>query len=303
MVISAGIHLSPLVLPLAALIGGIAWFLPVLASLAAGLIGSKTQPKGPKMPPVGSPMYDYLTTGMIPGSEQGGGGGSSSESTTNFGQTQTTDMSTFPFITDQYKGIEGLLRARVMDRLLQGSSLPVGYEEQGIADINKTYDATNRGVSNQLLNMGLMDSKGPTATALSTVGAARAGDIGRFRTQLPLQERQMANEDMNLSAQIMDLFGKGQRTKGTVKTSGSSTTSAHSSSSGGGHGPVFDPSAWDKLQQYQPKSKLPSFFNNMLGTLGLFAGSGAFGGKGGGGAAKLPSGPDYGWLSNFVPGR
>jgi hypothetical protein len=54
---------------------------------------------------------------------------------------------------------------------------------------------------------------------------ARAGDLADMRGNLPLLERQMQNEDVNLAASLQNMFGKGQDTTSSQWSSGQSSGS------------------------------------------------------------------------------
>lgn len=96
--------------------------------------------------------------------------------------------------------IRNLLFQHIQDRLNQPSALPAGYESQGIQGINHTYDVARQSAGNDLTARGLSTS--PVAGAvMGASNDARAGDISRFQTSLPMLNRQMQDQDLGLASQ------------------------------------------------------------------------------------------------------
>lgn len=263
------------------------WVIPAIisgASLLPSLFGG-----GPKKTiyEKGSPMYDYLTTGMLPGR-----GGSSSSSTS----TTVSDMSSFPFFTEEFKGLGDMVRKVAENRLRNPTSLPAGFEATGVRNINNTYEGALQGVIDKLSTMGQLGSPGNPA-AVAGSDRARAGDIASFRTNVPLLERQARTEDTNLAAQILESFGKGTRQKGKTTTT--------TKSSGGGGGPTFDPSGLlaNEARNNQP-SAFGQGFNSLLSTLGFLYGSGAFGNTGGASGKSTSTNWQPSWMGGgAIPGN
>jgi hypothetical protein len=141
----------------------------------------------------------------------------------------------------------GPLQQRVLQlaqQRLAGSSLPAGYETGGIKSINSAYDLVHQNLANSLTGRGLATS--PVAGAAETAfSGARAGDVGTFRANLPLVERQLQTEDLGLAT---NLLGQGR---------GATTTTT----AGGG---------------------LAGGFENLSGLLGYLMATGAFKAPGGG---------------------
>jgi len=204
------------------------FIIPAIAAVA----GHYLQPKKTISELVpGSPLETYLRTGMMPGS------GSSNSSTTNSNTTQKIDITNSPFFTPEFQNLGTMLRERAENRLRAGSALPPGFEASGIRGINESNAGGQQAVINRLVAMGLSGSPGPAAQALTGFETKRAGQLADFRTNLPLLERQMSNEDMQLIQGILQAMGVGTRQKGTTTTTGTSQTNSHGGSSGS-----FDPS-------------------------------------------------------------
>lgn len=135
-----------------------------------------------------------------------------------FGHDSSTTSSTTPTLAPQYSPLEQLVLGRITARLQNPTGLPAGYATGGIRQINSTYDAIGQTLNNRLSARGLASS--PVAGAAETkLQTSRGGDIGTFRANLPLVERQMQNEDLNAAAGILSQ-GRGSTTTGTSTTGG-----------------------------------------------------------------------------------
>lgn len=289
-----GIHTGvPWLLPMVMGSVGIAWFIPIIAGLAASYLANRNKGGGmnqgshsavdPGVPPIG-PQGDLIFeqgSPYWPGSQPtfpsnafgqqqggGGGGGSNSYSTT----TQTVDMSTFPFITPEYANLGNLVKGKAEGLLNQPNALPRGYQANGIANINDIFDIANQSTGNRLVGAGL---QGPIeASAYGNSDAQRAKALAGFQNDLPLKERELHNENLQLAATILEAFGKGQKQKGTTKT----VTNASSSGGGGGGGSIPQtPLIGDALlQQYMNRGNQGSsgtdWFSKALGYASLIAG-------------------------------
>jgi hypothetical protein len=162
-------------------------------------------------------------------------------------KSQQTSTST-PTLSPQFQPLQALLLQQAMKRL-QGGGLPQGYENQGVAGINKTFGLADMALQNRLTARGLGRSN-IAGSALGRLETGRAGAIGQFENSLPLLQRDLQNEDLQ--------FGQGLLGMGR----GTATTGTGTNTSGGGIGGGFED------------------FASMLGYL---MGQGAFGGKKGGG--------------------
>jgi hypothetical protein len=133
--------------------------------------------------------------------------------------TQATAQAAAPTFDPASAGLRGQV-ANIIAGRLNDNSLPAGYETGGIQNINKSYDAVNAKIASDLTARGLNSSPvAGTVTARSDL--ARAGDIGGFRTQLPLMARQLQNQDIGLADQFANL---GRGTTSTGSSTGETAT-------------------------------------------------------------------------------
>lgn len=151
---------------------------------------------------------------------------STSTSRTN----STTKTSTRPVITDQYKELEGMFRGLMTNRLQKGATLPYGYKEKGARDINATYAGAESAARNLAARRGL---SGEAALGLAMpIETGRARNIADFLVDVPLKERQLQTEDIELAGRLAQIFGLGSdsvsntlsNTVGTSQGTSSSTS-------------------------------------------------------------------------------
>lgn len=134
-----------------------------------------------------------------------------------------------PFVTDEYKKQDDLIRGVIENRLSRGSSLPPGYEANAIRAINQASAGGAAAAQNAAARRGL---SGQQVFGLNApIQMARAGQIADLRGNVPLLERQMMNEDMALSGQRQAQFGTGQERQGYETSSRRSRTDESSSGS------------------------------------------------------------------------
>lgn len=167
-----------------------------------------------------------------------GNRGKTSKST----NTSTTTTNLSPGAT----GLNDQLLSMIRGRLSAPSALPQGYEAGGIRDINSVFDVINQSKNANLTARGLSDS--PVA-GIGTDNA-RAGEIAKFTSGLPLVNRQLENENMDFASRLFSLQPRSQTTTG----SGTNT---------------------------QPGNMLGGGLDSLASMLGFLMGQGAFG-KGGG---------------------
>lgn len=158
-----------------------------------------------------------------------------------------SSQSTTPTLDPSMQPLQNTVLAMIQKRLGDGS-LPAGYEANGLKGINAANAGADMNLNANLTARGLASS--PIAgNALLRSSIARQGQIGTFESNLPLVQRQLQNEDLGLSGDIL----RGGRGFSTTREEG-----------GGAAG------AFTNLAQY----------------MGYLSGKGAF--KGGGGANGLP---------------
>lgn len=248
----------------------------LLGNLFGG--GNKNKNSGLTFAP-GTPMHEWLTTGMLPGS---GGGGGSSTSTTTSNQTQNINRTITPFVTGEYAPGANLVRMALENRVRFPAQFPQGALANAITSTNRTYDVAEGALLNRLSAMGLTSS--PAATVpLATLARGRTSDIAQFRNNLPMMQREMQTQDLQLLQSLIQTLGLGQREQGKITTSGTSTTKG--SSSGSGSGPRFDPQGPLSYMQMMQQNRGTGFWD-MLPQLGYMVARGVFDSKGSGKSTK-----------------
>lgn len=127
-------------------------------------------------------------------------------------QRQQQTSTTTPTLDPAYGPLQQMLISQATQRL-QGNSLPANYEAGGVAAINRTHDLVSQGANNSLVSRGLAQS--PVAGAVDArLANSRAGDIGNFRANMPVVQRELQNQDFGNIAQLLN-FGRGSTTTGT----------------------------------------------------------------------------------------
>jgi len=146
-----------------------------------------------------------------------------------------------PIEYPQWTSLGDLTRTMVEENL-RNKGLPSGFEEEGISNINTTYDALRQALENRLTSRGI--SRGGIAAAGDiNLELARGSDIAGFRRQLPTLARDMQLQDIQ---QAMSLFA--MRPKGYAASGQSEGQSTYS----------------------------PSMFDSIASVAGLVAGLGGF---------------------------
>lgn len=292
------VGVAGLLLPLAV---GIAWWVPWAVSAGLSLFGKKKESDQQKKSQIPLPQafQDFLSTGMLPTTAAppltttG-----TSSSTTNSNDLETRDLvgtsMSAPFITPEYGALGGLVRQFAEQRLGAPSALPRSYVGMGLRNINQGFDAVNRALANRLSASGLAGS--PAAVpAMARSEIARGAQAADFLGQIPMQERNLRNEDLAMASNLLAQFGRGTQgmttDRGTIRRTGTSTTSGQTSSTETGRQqPTIDPAMWATLVQLLNSTpKGSSLWSSLSSLLGMLAGSGAFQG-GGGKGGSFPSG-------------
>ena len=216
----------PLALPLIA--GG--------ASLLSGLFGNRAKSNQAKDQAnlYNNWLKQYMGTGQnLFGQAQAGGWNpfgpqtSTSTGTTSSQGGGSQSYSNRPVITGEYQGIDQLMRGIMTGRLSNPSSLPAGYASNQARAINQSYEGADAAARNMAASRGL---SGEQAYAVaSPANRARAGALADMRGNIPLLERQMQNEDIQMAQALQAAFGRGEAgqsqssTWNTGQTSGSQT--------------------------------------------------------------------------------
>lgn len=137
---------------------------------------------------------------------------------------QNMDQFARPEILPDYKNMESMFRGVLENRLKRPTALPPGYAERAVAGINQAYAGGDTAARNAAARRGL---SGEQALALQTpLQNARSGDIADLLAGLPLKERDLQNEDVQLASALTQAFGTGQRSTGssTSTTKSNQTT-------------------------------------------------------------------------------
>jgi hypothetical protein len=207
--------------------------LPILAggaSLLSGLFGNRAKNNQAKEQAnlYNNWLKQYMGTGQNLMAQAQAGGWNPFGPQTSTSQSTTSSsggghQSTTPTITGNYQGIDALMRNIMTGRLGSPSSLPAGYASNRTRAINQSYEGADQAARNMAASRGL---SGEQAYAVaSPSNRARAGDIADMRGEIPLLERQMQNEDVQLAANLQKMFGTGQDTTSSQWSSGQSSGS------------------------------------------------------------------------------
>jgi len=186
-------------------------------------------------------MPTGIGTGLLLSSIIGGGSSIVGGALANKAKQGSTSTTT-PTYDPQSQALRDLVYKQISDRLTGPGADLSGYTTSGLQDINKAYDASATATNNNLAARGL--SRSPVAAAVdANRNLARAADIGRFTSSIPLLQRQLQTEDLGLAQNV---FNSGR---------GSTGTGAATTTEGGGAGGAF---------------------SNLSQMLGFLIGSGAF---------------------------
>jgi hypothetical protein len=148
------------------------------------------------------------------------------QTSTSQGTTSSSgggSQSMTPTITGNYQGIDSLMRNIMQGRLGNPSSLPAGYASNQARAINQSYEGADQAARNMAASRGLSGEQ--SYAIASPANRARAGALADMRGNLPLLERQMQNEDVQLAANLQKMFGTGQDTTSSQWSSGQSSGS------------------------------------------------------------------------------
>lgn len=221
---------------------------------------------------------------------------STSTGTTSSQGGGSQSYSNRPVITGEYQGIDALMRGIMTGRLSNPSSLPAGYASNQARAINESYEGADAAARNMAASRGL---SGEQAYAIaSPANRARAGALADMRGNIPLLERQMQNEDINIARGLQQAFGTGQQGQST------SSTWNQGSSSGSQTNPFSASDLSALMNVLAPKAPMQS---GQTGTSGVATGLDSLGGLLGflasqqGGGQQQPNAQMQG-LYNQYPG-
>lgn len=134
--------------------------------------------------------------------------------------TQSFNEDETPTMSAEYQPLAGLQRALLEKRLSSPTGLPAGYAETGVESINQA----NEGAINNVRN--LARQRGVSADSMligSPAEQSRRSQIASFTAGLPLQARELQNQDVGLAQSILQAFGRGTKRRGSTSTNSTTT--------------------------------------------------------------------------------
>lgn len=118
-----------------------------------------------------------------------------------------------PTMDPAFGSLQALILKMMGQRLQSGGPDLNGYQANGIADINKTFDLAGQHSANDLTARGLGTS--PIAGVVDgNLNTGRAGEISRFNNSLPLMRDQMSMQNLMAGMNFLPQ-GRGTTTTGT----------------------------------------------------------------------------------------
>ena len=135
-------------------------------------------------------------------------------------QESTFSSKTTPIEQPRFDNYSDLLLNLSSKNLNEG--LPAGFEERGILGINSTFDALDRGASENLGRRGLLGSPIAGASEIDRE-IGRFGEIGKFRSTLPEIERQARLQNFAQAMQLYSLRPRGQAQEGESSATSETT--------------------------------------------------------------------------------
>lgn len=154
-------------------------------------------------------MLPLLAQLLISGAA-GIGGALSNRSKTYNGTSTSTSSSTG---TPEAEALNGALLKMIQSRMTSSADLS-GYQNQGIQNINKTFGDARLGLDADLMGRGLSTS--PAAlNPLSRFEAGRGQAISSFTNSLPLLQRDLQGQDMDLASRYYAMQPRTTTTTGT----------------------------------------------------------------------------------------
>lgn len=155
-----------------------------------------------------------LGTSLLLGSALSAGGGIAQ----GLGGRQS-ERSNVPIRDPAFAPLQQQLIQRALGNLRNPRSVAAGIEEGGIGNINETFALGEQALGARLTSAGLGGS-GVAGNAIGQLERGRIGQIGQFRSGIPLLEQQLQQQDFQ---NALNLFGQepvGNVVRGNVGTSG-----------------------------------------------------------------------------------
>lgn len=230
--------------------------------------------------PKGSPMHSYLSTGIIPGSDQDR---VTRTSGSNWSETNTDSSSSMwqqstPTYHYGSQSLVDMLPALMRGQMAQGGKISAAEKMGVINQLSRHSEQLKRGLESSARERGLGLSE-PISTQIdASVGGAKMSALADYLTRIPQMERSRYNEDLgNVGSILANLF-KGTSIKGGSSSRSTSRTTGGMSSrtvQEGQKGGVFDPSAVGYTVRQTQGGGKPNFFD-ILGMAGA-TGAGLYG--------------------------
>jgi len=130
-----------------------------------------------------------------------------------------SERSNVPIRDPAFAPLQQQLIQRALGNLRNPRRVAAGIEEGGIGNINETFALGEQALNARLTSAGLGGS-GVAGNAIGQLERGRIGQIGQFRSGIPLLEQQLNQQDFQ---NALNLFGQepvGNVARGNVGTSG-----------------------------------------------------------------------------------
>lgn len=150
-------------------------------------------------------------------------------------QTQTTG------IDPRYQPFENSLLKTIQARMANGG-LPEGYNESGIAAINRASAGGMQSLQNRLTSLGIGGSPSVLGAGTTALEEGRIGNIGRFLAEAPLKGVELQNQNIQLALSLLGL----NRQTTTTGTTGEQNPLAAGLNVAAGLAPTLFPSAFGR---------------------------------------------------------
>lgn len=162
-----------------------------------------------------------LAAGLIGASALGGALSNRSKTSTSKSSYDNTSTST-PVVPAEQGALYSAMLGNVQKRLA-GQTPLYGYEANGLAGINNTFNPIAQSIQNRMVASGQAGGPG-AATALNSLDVARGTQAAQFRNSLPLLQNQLDLQNLGAAGTVYGLGPKGQTTTSSGTATGSATT-------------------------------------------------------------------------------
>jgi hypothetical protein len=264
----------------------LSWLLAIPGILGSLFGGGGPQYRSPAdlgIPP-NSPLWQYLTTGILPGSDQpvttNTWGSSVTDAISNTLTNVTGWRDTEPYYLPQAQPLANTLPKILQARVAQGGKVQPAEKAGVYKAIGRQADTLQRALDSRLIETGMYGSEPIRAAVNASVGQGRLASTSDYLSRIPQIERDRYMQEIGGVSNVLKALYQGTRERygSTTKstTNSHSTTASRSTSETTKPGGVFDPSVLSILL-----GQSPSIFDRLggLSNLLLFLqAAGAFGG-------------------------